>query len=182
MFWSLLNRRKEGGFFCKIFEDMSTRYEFSRGVPTPPPSEDGGRASARSSLGNPIGCPVSISPLTGFADVNNSATSPFPPSSPPRDTKSRARDRSSFQTQREANRSKQFTTRLQRSDSGGSDPLLSGRRRKRGFSQQNRQANSLPAQQAIEPPHEQILTKMAFAEQQKWITVQQKTFTKWYVR
>jgi hypothetical protein len=24
------------------------------------------------------------------------------------------------------------------------------------------------------------LTKMAFAEQQRWVTVQQKTFTKWY--
>ncbi|KAM0334397.1 hypothetical protein ACHAQA_001423 [Verticillium albo-atrum] len=32
---------------------------------------------------------------------------------------------------------------------------------------------------AIEPPHDQGLTKMAFAEQQKWVTVQQKTFTKW---
>lgn len=28
---------------------------------------------------------------------------------------------------------------------------------------------------------EEILTKMAFAEQQQWITVQQKTFTKWWV-
>ncbi|GKT48006.1 alpha-actinin-like protein 1 [Colletotrichum spaethianum] len=32
---------------------------------------------------------------------------------------------------------------------------------------------------AVEPPHDQGLTRMAFAEQQKWITVQQKTFTKW---
>ncbi|KAJ0160963.1 Alpha-actinin-like protein 1 [Colletotrichum tanaceti] len=32
---------------------------------------------------------------------------------------------------------------------------------------------------ALEPPHDQGLTRMAFAEQQKWITVQQKTFTKW---
>jgi hypothetical protein len=30
-------------------------------------------------------------------------------------------------------------------------------------------------------PNEQVLTKMAFAEQQRWITVQQKTFTKWYI-
>jgi hypothetical protein len=29
--------------------------------------------------------------------------------------------------------------------------------------------------------HEQVLAKMAYAEQQKWITVQQKTFTKWWV-
>jgi hypothetical protein len=33
---------------------------------------------------------------------------------------------------------------------------------------------------AVEPPHDQGLTRMAFAEQQRWITVQQKTFTKWY--
>ena len=32
---------------------------------------------------------------------------------------------------------------------------------------------------ALEPPHDQGLTRMAFAEQQRWITVQQKTFTKW---
>ncbi|KAL1889848.1 alpha-actinin [Ceratocystis pirilliformis] len=32
---------------------------------------------------------------------------------------------------------------------------------------------------AVEPPKDQGLTKMAFAEQQRWITVQQKTFTKW---
>jgi hypothetical protein len=33
---------------------------------------------------------------------------------------------------------------------------------------------------ALERPHETGLTRMAFAEQQRWITVQQKTFTKWY--
>lgn len=32
---------------------------------------------------------------------------------------------------------------------------------------------------AVEPPHDQGLARMAFAEQQRWITVQQKTFTKW---
>jgi hypothetical protein len=31
-----------------------------------------------------------------------------------------------------------------------------------------------------EEPNEKVLTKMAFIEQQRWITVQQKTFTKWY--
>lgn len=34
---------------------------------------------------------------------------------------------------------------------------------------------------ATEPPHEhRFKTKMAYEDQQKWITVQQKTFTKWY--
>lgn len=40
-------------------------------------------------------------------------------------------------------------------------------------------ANPADALAATEPPHEQGLTRMAFAEQQRWITVQQKTFTKW---
>ncbi|UNI14220.1 alpha-actinin [Purpureocillium takamizusanense] len=35
------------------------------------------------------------------------------------------------------------------------------------------------ARAALEPPHDQILTRMTFTEQQRWITVQQKTFTKW---
>lgn len=33
---------------------------------------------------------------------------------------------------------------------------------------------------AVGPVHEQGLVKMTFAEQQRWVTVQQKTFTKWY--
>ncbi|KAF7542561.1 hypothetical protein G7Z17_g11472 [Cylindrodendrum hubeiense] len=32
---------------------------------------------------------------------------------------------------------------------------------------------------AVEPPHDTGLTKMAFADQQRWVAVQQKTFTKW---
>ncbi|KAF5590459.1 alpha-actinin [Fusarium pseudocircinatum] len=39
--------------------------------------------------------------------------------------------------------------------------------------------NSNYALAAVEPPHDQRLTRMAFAEQQRWVTVQQKTFTKW---
>jgi hypothetical protein len=68
---------------------------------------------------------------------------------------------------------------VQRSDSNPTDDPL-GRKKPRGYRQKT---SSLPADhglKAIEPPHEQALTKMAFAEQQKWITVQQKTFTKWY--
>ncbi|KAJ4392184.1 alpha-actinin [Gnomoniopsis smithogilvyi] len=53
-------------------------------------------------------------------------------------------------------------------------------RRKRGASTRKYQpANPKAALAATEPPHENLLTKMAFAEQQRWITVQQKTFTKW---
>jgi hypothetical protein len=142
------------------------------GVPTPPPSEAGSRCHS-----------ADFSNLPAY-DVNNTATSPLQTpflQTPP--TKSR-RD-----LQKEANRSRQFTTRLQRSATTGSDdgdaPLgREGRRRR--F---HRQTASLPAEKnrtdealkAVEPLHEQVLTKMAFAEQQKWITVQQKTFTKWYL-
>ena len=44
-----------------------------------------------------------------------------------------------------------------------------------------RRASSTPADAlaALEPAHDQGLARMTFAEQQRWITVQQKTFTKW---
>ena len=107
---------------------------------------------------------------TSVEEVNKT-TSPFSPPSPANSIRVR-RDRST--SQREAIRSKQFTNRAKRSDS---NPNPSPLGRKKRF-----QTSSLPADhglKAIEPPHEQALTKMAFAEQQKWITVQQKTFTKW---
>jgi len=44
---------------------------------------------------------------------------------------------------------------------------------------QRTSSNPADALSATEPRHEQGLTRMAFAEQQRWITVQQKTFTKW---
>ncbi|OLN85809.1 Alpha-actinin-like protein 1 [Colletotrichum chlorophyti] len=69
--------------------------------------------------------------------------------------------------------------RLQRS--GSSNLALA---RKESSAKKNRfrsATGSTPADAlaAVEPPHDQGLTRMAFAEQQKWITVQQKTFTKW---
>lgn len=51
-------------------------------------------------------------------------------------------------------------------------------RRRRFLSSATGQADALAA---VEPAHEQGLARMAFAEQQRWITVQQKTFTKWWV-
>jgi hypothetical protein len=142
---------------------MSEVDRFS-GVVTPPLSENGETDR----------CPISTV-IAEEVNKDSTAASPFPPS-PPSSIRVR-RDRSS--SQREAIRSKQFTTRVQRSDSTASnDPL--GRKKPKGFT---RQTTRLPVDhglKAIEPPHEQTLTKMAFAEQQKWITVQQKTFTKWY--
>lgn len=148
---------------------MSTMNGFSgarEGAITPPASDDG-----------KAGCPTSSAePPATPEQVNKSVVTPAFPPSPPPSIKAR-RDRSS--QQKEANRSKQFTTRLQRSaTTTGKEGDLLGRKKGRGF----RQTSSLPADhglKAIEPPHEQALVKMAFAEQQQWITVQQKTFTKW---
>lgn len=53
------------------------------------------------------------------------------------------------------------------------------RRRKRASTKHYKPANPKAALAATEPPHENLLTKMAFAEQQQWINVQEKTFTKW---
>lgn len=65
-------------------------------------------------------------------------------------------------------------------DDNFSYPTSSPLRRKRGASHRKyAPANPKAALAATEPPHENLLTKMAFAEQQRWITVQQKTFTKW---
>ncbi|KAK2628575.1 hypothetical protein QTJ16_001678 [Diplocarpon rosae] len=145
---------------------MSTISEFSvpvarDGAITPPGSENG--------YADVDGC----CPATPER-VNNAS---LDPPSPPPSIKAR-RDRSS--QQKEANRSKQFTNRQQRSATISVDDSNILRRKKgRSFS---RQTFSLPADhglKAIEPPHEQALVKMAFAEQQQWITVQQKTFTKW---
>jgi hypothetical protein len=133
---------------------------------TPPLSVDGERDGNRC-LGE--------NAATG-EEVNNldSPPSSFPPS--PANSIRVRRDRSS--SQREAIRSKQFTNRVQRSESNPTDDPLGRKKPKFRLSGSN-----LPVDhglKAVEPPHEQALTKMAFAEQQKWITVQQKTFTKWY--
>lgn len=134
--------------------------------PTPPSSENGGDDAECGGCGFPASATIGV-------EINT-------PPSPPASIKGR-RNRAS--QQREANRSKQFTSRLQRSvttTEKPSDSVLLGRRRGQGF---RRQTTSLPIDhglKAVEPPHDQPLTKMAFAEQQKWITVQQKTFTKWY--
>ncbi|KAK2045572.1 hypothetical protein LZ31DRAFT_240433 [Colletotrichum somersetense] len=98
-------------------------------------------------------------------DRTNSGTNTTTAYSPSQRTR---RDKKELQAQR-----------LQRS--GSTNLALA---RKEGTAKKNRfrsATGSSPADAlaAVEPPHDQGLTRMAFAEQQKWITVQQKTFTKW---
>lgn len=139
---------------------------------TPPASENG------DSLGDIDSCPSSkaekvnkelpLSPkITLSPTTTHEFTNSTPPSTPP--SLKHRRDRSSIS--READRSKQFTNR-QRSTS---DEL--GRTKPKRFPHSSiSPENGL---KALEPLHERNLTNMAFAEQQQWITVQQKTFTKW---
>lgn len=137
-------------------------YRSGSGIITPPPSDDGRCHSAE-----PVDLPFNVN--------NDIGTPPSFPTSPPTPPRRAVRDRLSLQKEREANRSKKFTTRLQRSGSGDKDTLGRG---KRSF--QQRQRNSLGSEGSNgEAEDQKGLTKMAFAEQQKWITVQQKTFTKW---
>lgn len=131
------------------------------GVITPPPSENGDGNTCYS--GSAIG------------EINNSAGLPPSPIN-------RRRDRSDLHREKEANRSKQFTSRLQRSTSACSERNPNqniGRRRARTFQQPTPNLPLDHGLKALEPLGEQSLVKMAFAEQQQWITVQQKTFTKW---
>lgn len=144
--------------------EAGATFQVPSGILTPPRSESSG-------------CRDSV-----YSDFSVNNTSP--PSSPSPARSTIRRDRASS-TQKEANRSKQFTTRLNRSASATSTDstgeLSTGRRRRGQF--QHRNIASLPIDHGtrlVEPPHEKALTSMAFAEQQKWITVQQKTFTKWY--
>ena len=59
--------------------------------------------------------------------------------------------------------------------SDGSSPTSKARRFQRGNTISSSPQDAFAA---TEPPHEP-LARMAFADQQRWITVQQKTFTKW---
>jgi len=136
------------------------------GVSTPPPSEDGSR------------CHSAEPPSEFSIDVNNNSTGLSPPPTPPRARSQR--DRLSIQKEREANRSKQFTNR-QRAASEASGPLLKREGKRGNINWQQRQRHSTPNNHGgEEKPNEHVLVSMAYAEQQKWITVQQKTFTKWY--
>ncbi|KAK1580548.1 uncharacterized protein LY79DRAFT_303616 [Colletotrichum navitas] len=94
---------------------------------------------------------------------------------------SRDRTNSGTSTTTRTRRDKKELQAQRRQRSGSTNLALA---RKEGTAKKNRfrsATGSSPADAlaAVEPPHDQGLTRMAFAEQQKWITVQQKTFTKW---
>lgn len=97
----------------------------------------------------------------------------------------KARSRSQKEADQRARQLRAIESRLKRSATEISIPNVREFGPLIGFKHQ--QTNSLPVvakvvviRGASVPPHEQLLARMAFAEQQQWITVQQKTFTKWY--
>jgi type IV secretory pathway VirB10-like protein len=150
---------------------MAQNRELSPRLPLTPPPSDVGRCCSGGRT---------TETLWKASDVNNSTTTTItPPSTPPTKPR-RLRDRLSVQKEREANRSRQFTNRLQRSASTPSPE--DAVRRDSNIRRRAAHRYSAPVQdigKSEEKPNEQVLTKMAFAEQQRWITVQQKTFTKW---
>lgn len=150
---------------------LGAPFSLARAPPSPPPSDDGRCCS---------GGRTTESPGNG-SDVNNRTSTTLSPPPTPQTKPRRSRDRLSVQKEREANRSRQFTNRLQRSSSTPSPEDTV--RRHSDIRRKAAQRHSAPVQEigkSEEKPNEQVLTKMAFAEQQRWITVQQKTFTKWY--
>ncbi|KAJ4200749.1 alpha-actinin [Fusarium falciforme] len=111
------------------------------------------------------------SPVAGPVARSRTLTNTSSSSSPSSPTPRSRRDKSQL-----------HAARLQRSGSTSTSLSLGLHKAKkpskpRRFSP----SSSTPADAlaAVEPPHDQGLTRMAFAEQQQWVKVQQKTFTKW---
>ncbi|KAK7430065.1 alpha-actinin [Neonectria magnoliae] len=145
-------------------------------------------ASSASTAPSSVGSPSSR-PVSQCLDSCSSTSSPFP-SRPRTLTSSSASSTASASTtfssptpRSRRDKSQLHAVRAQRSGSrsvslgvkvGRDKP--SNRPPKRFLRSSNSPADALAA---VEPPHDTGLTRMAFAEQQRWVTVQQKTFTKW---
>ena len=119
--------------------------------------------------------PKPPAPALGYPDSTAKATSKHD------HTNTRFSNSAASPPRSRRDRSKQLhSARVQRRATTGSIAVPP----KRGL--KHRPSNSLPSEgiavglgdNRLGEQH-QVLTKMAFAEQQQWITVQQKTFTKW---
>lgn len=112
------------------------------------------------------------SPVAGPVARSRTLTNTSSSSSPSSPTPRSRRDKSQL-----------HAARLQRSGSTSTSISLGLHKAKKpSKSRRFSPSSSTPADAlaAVEPPHDQGLTRMAFAEQQQWVKVQQKTFTKWY--
>lgn len=109
-----------------------------------------------------------------------SSVADFDPSFCFSEARFQAPDASSPTPRSRRNKEQLHAARLQRAGSSSFSLDLSNRE-KASKAQRFQRSFSTPthASAAVESPHDQGLTRMAYAEQQRWITVQQKTFTKW---
>lgn len=98
------------------------------------------------------------------------STSAYSPNSSPQRVRSR-RDK-------EANQQIRFRLQRERSASAPKEPGTTDQQKNKGINTKHKSTLSLTRAET-ESGHEQSLLRMAFTEQQKWVTVQQKTFTKW---
>lgn len=112
---------------------------------------------------------------TPTLDDASQRCSPDLPSAPTFGSPSPALPRSR-RAKKELNAARVQRSATQRADSPAKEREATPGKRRRFLSSATGQADALAA---VEPAHEQGLARMAFAEQQRWITVQQKTFTKW---
>jgi Ca2+-binding EF-hand superfamily protein len=112
--------------------------------------------------------PEFIARNRSFTGASFSSVSSSPPSSP---TPRNRRDKSQL-----------HAARAQRSGSTATNTSspVGAHKKEESTSQRKFRSNPTPADAlAAVESHDPKLTKMAFAEQQRWVTVQQKTFTKW---
>ncbi|KAM5351402.1 hypothetical protein ACJ41O_004125 [Fusarium nematophilum] len=123
-----------------------------------------------SPLSRPPSSCYSSSPAAGFVARPRTLTNASSCSSPSSPTPRSRRDKSQL-----------HAARLQRSGSTSFTVDFQKKKKPPPKSRRFTPSSSTPADAlaAVEPPHDQGLTRMAFAEQQRWIIVQQKTFTKW---
>ncbi|KAH8176193.1 hypothetical protein LIA77_04611 [Sarocladium implicatum] len=143
-----------------------------------PPASSSSRSSTLSSFStaassldddqSPIQKSQNHRPLSAPPPSNCSTPSPASPGASP--TSRNRRDKHHL-----------HAARQQRSSSSSFSSSLKLKQKTSNQQARFRRSSSSPADAlaAVEPPHDQGLTRMAFAEQQRWITVQQKTFTKW---
>lgn len=116
------------------------------------------------------------------ASTGLSSVADFDPAFSFSEARFQAPDVSSPTPRSRRNKEQLHAARLQRAGSSSFSLDLSSRE-KASKAQRFQRSFSTPTHASAggESPHDQGLTRMAYAEQQRWITVQQKTFTKWYI-
>jgi hypothetical protein len=114
-------------------------------------------------------CASAASPNSSSSSTSSAAAASAAATNPARSRRNK-RELQAARQQRSASNCLPLT-----SEPKAASPAAKKKRFQRSFS------SPADALAAVEPPRDQGLAKMAYAEQQMWISVQQKTFTKWCV-